>query len=59
MKKKISYKIYDAFPAKKTAVSAAKDLRAAGHRVSIKKGNYGQGLKWGIFEGGMRKKKRR
>jgi len=58
----VKYSLYDAFERKKTAQSAASDLRAAGDRVTVRKLSSPQAggrLKWGVYQGGSRKKKRR
>ena len=56
----VKYKLYDAFPKKKTAQSSAKGLRKAGDRVTVKKLKPAQDsgrLKWGVYTGGRRKRK--
>lgn len=54
---RIKYKLYDAFPTKAGARSAAKDLRFAGDRATSKQiaPQAGGRLKWGVFVGGRRK----
>lgn len=54
---KIRYRLYDAFPTKAGARSAAKDLRFAGDRATTKKiaPQAGGRLNWGVFVGGRRK----
>ncbi len=54
----VKYTLYDAFPTKAGANSAAKGLRDAGDRATVRKiapQDNGR-LKWGVFEGGRRRR---
>ena len=51
--------VYDAFPTKGGAKSAASDLRSAGDRARVRKitPQAGGRLKWGVFVCGKRKRR--
>ena len=59
MSRKIKCELYDAFPRKPTAKSAAEDLRAAGDRARVRKiaPQAGGRLKWGVYVCGRRKRR--
>lgn len=45
--------LYDAFPSKAAAKALQADLKALGVQyVRIREGNFGAGLKYGVFVGG-------
>ena len=57
VKKKRKYAIYDAFPSKGGARSAARDLRSAGDTAMVRKisPQAGGRLRWGLYTAGRRR----